>query len=108
MITIDLHPAEPARPQSSGEFFTATARWSGREFSARTQGGVTMALARELVAAGVPDQPWQAARDGKVVMTGPSLTGVAALAISDPAEGAGPRFKKFVAFRLAPSMERAA
>lgn len=98
MITMTLHPAEQARPQSSGEFFTATARWSDREFSARTQGGVTMALARKLVAAHCPDGPWRAKRDGVTVLFGQSLHRLAMLAVSDGDRGR-PKFTKCSPFR---------
>jgi hypothetical protein len=39
---------------------TATAPWIGRVFQASSANGATMALARQLVAAGCPDQPWEA------------------------------------------------
>jgi hypothetical protein len=100
MIIMTLHPAEPAKPFSSGEFFTATATWSGRNFSARTQSGVTMALARELVAAGCPDQAWQAERAGAVALFGPSLHRLALLTVSEGGRD-GPRFTKYQPHHLA-------
>ncbi len=101
MIEMIFHPAEPAKPGSGGEFFIASAAWASRQFTARTQGGVTMALARELVAAGCPDQPWQATRGDMVVMRGPSLARLAAIRVTDGDEGPGPRFTKYQPHHLA-------
>jgi hypothetical protein len=79
----------------------ARAEWAGQVYSAASRNGIISALARVLISAGCPDQPWQAARDDKVAMTGPSLAGVAALTVSDPDGGAGPRFTKYVPYRQA-------
>jgi hypothetical protein len=101
MIQMIFHPPEPAKPGSGGEFFTATAAWAGRQFTARTQGGVTMALARKLLAAGCDDQPWQATRGEMVVMRGPSLARLAAIRVADGDDGPGPRFTKYQPHHLA-------
>ncbi len=85
----------PAHPPGTDH---ARAEWAGQVYSAASRNGIVSALARVLIAAGCPDQPWQAARDDKVAMTGPSLAAAAALTVSDPEAGAGPRFARFVPF----------
>ena len=50
---------------------------------AESRHGATMALARILVAGGVPDGPWQAERNGVPVMRGPSLHRLAGLTITE-------------------------
>jgi hypothetical protein len=97
---MNLHPAEPAKPFSNGEFFTATAEWSGRDFSARTKSGVTMALARELVTAGCPDQEWQAKRSGGVALFGRSLHCLSLLTVNEGDKGKA-RFAQYHPHTLA-------
>lgn len=53
MITIRLAPKPDGRDR-------AAAIWNHGAFVVTSTHGVTMALARDLVAAGCPDQPWQA------------------------------------------------
>jgi hypothetical protein len=92
-MLIELRPPHPAGMDH------ARAEWAGRVYTAAGRNGIVPAMARELVAAGCPDGPWRAARDGLVVMTGPSLAGVAELTVSDPDDGGGPRFSKFKPYR---------
>jgi hypothetical protein len=51
----------------------ATATWDERQFRATSNRGATCELARLLVAAGCPEQPWQGTRNGARVLFGPSL-----------------------------------
>ncbi len=63
---------------------TAEANYAGQHFQAVSRNGVTMALARQLVAAGVPDGPWQARGiDGRERFTGRSLHRLAGLTVHD-------------------------
>jgi hypothetical protein len=56
----------------------ASAEWGGELFSVRTPRGATMALARRLVAAGCPNQSWEAYdREGKRLLFGPNLHSLA-------------------------------
>ena len=55
MIAITRHQAPAGKTHE-----TASATWNGRVFQASSANGATMALARQLVAAGCPDQPWEA------------------------------------------------
>ncbi len=56
-----------------------------------------MALPRLLVAAGVPDQPWQAERTGRPVLRRPSLHRLAGLTISK--DDTGMHLRKWREFR---------
>ncbi len=58
------------------------------EHVAVSRHGATMALARALVAAGVPDGPWQAERNGVPVLRGPSLHRLAGLTVIETEAGA--------------------
>ena len=63
---------------------TAEANYAGQHFQAVSRNGVTMALARQLVAAGMPDVPWQARGiDGRVRFTVRSLHRLAGLTVHD-------------------------
>ncbi len=94
-MLIELLPPHPAG------MVHARAEWAGQVYTAAGRNGIVPAMARVLIAAGCPDGPWRAARDGRLVMTGPSLVGVAGLTVSDPDNGAGPRFTKYVPYRQA-------
>ena len=91
-----LLPSRVLKPSAGGATYDfATAEWQGAVFNARSSTGVVCALARLLIAAGCPDQPWQATRNGIVVMLGKSLASVANLTVSEPDTGPGPRFAKY-------------
>ena len=65
----------------------AAATYDGRAFEAATRHGATMALARQLVAAGVPDVPYEAQDPaGRLRFSGPSSPGLARLTVSEPDE----------------------
>lgn len=67
----------------------AEATHRGRAFTATSRHGATMALARQLVAAGCPDQPVEVRfPDGRLRFTAPSLHRLAELTISEPDSGA--------------------
>lgn len=70
--------------------------WDGQEFRAESRHGSTMALARTMVASGVPDLPWVAVDylDGMELLYGPSLHRLAALTVEENAS-AGPRFTRW-------------
>ncbi|HUN01061.1 MAG TPA: hypothetical protein PLI96_11340 [Halothiobacillus sp.] len=97
---MQLHPAEPAKPGSRGEFFTATTSYAGRSLTARTQGAPVMELARVLVAAGCPEGPWQAERSEQITMTGASIHRLAKLAVSEGGAN-GPRLGKYQIHHMA-------
>jgi hypothetical protein len=57
---------------------------SGRRYSAISRNGAAMALARQLVAAGIGDGPWEArGADEQRRFFGPSLHGLSRLTITD-------------------------
>lgn len=67
MITMTAWPL----PRSTQD--RATCSWDGRPFEA-TAFSATTELARKLVAAGCPDQPWESrTQDGTRSLYGPSL-----------------------------------
>lgn len=67
---------------------TAESTLAGQTFRAVSRNGATMVLARQLVAAGAPDDPWQACGvDGAVRLHGPSLHGLAKLTVIERDRG---------------------
>ncbi len=67
---------------------TAEATHGGELYRATSRHGCTMALARQIVAAGAPDQPWQAiGPDGAVWFRGASLHNLSRLTIEDGESG---------------------
>jgi hypothetical protein len=68
MITMTITEAKAGR-------FTARATWSGVDYEVTARNGPTMKLARALVTAGCPDQPWESRHvaDGPPDLTGPSI-----------------------------------
>ncbi len=69
----------------------ATTRWNDQDWSATSTHGATMDLARKLVAAGCPDQPWQAVgTDGARRVFGKSLHRLATRTITESAERGTP------------------
>lgn len=85
MISIVVIPGVPSKAgavSGAAPSDVATATWNGVTFTTSSAHGACMALARELVAAGCPDQPWQTTdEDGKRSLHGPSLHGLARLTI---------------------------
>jgi hypothetical protein len=74
------------RPKDGADI--AEAEHDRQPFRAVSRHGATMALARLLKAAGVPDGPWQAiGTDGRLRFYGPSLHRLAALTIADSDDG---------------------
>jgi hypothetical protein len=66
---------------------TAETMWNGRRFRAAGNNGATCKLCRVLVAAGCPDGPWTAMRDGKPAFYGPSVHQWAKWSIVDSEAG---------------------
>jgi hypothetical protein len=95
MITM-MQTVIPAK-ETGPETFEAEAEWEGRIFRARTNHGVSMALARQLVAAGCPDQPWEmrSATSMRRLVFGKNLHRLAHLTISELER---PRFIHWVPF----------
>lgn len=84
---------------------TARIELDGRTFAAVSSNGASMALARQLVAAGYMDGPWQAVgRDGKRRLCGPSLHRLAKLTIREN-DRVGLRLERFRPFD--PAIRRA-
>lgn len=76
---------------------TATATVAGQNFDARSRNGAIFALCRVLVAAGIPDAPWQAintARPDTVSLRGASIHESAKLTVREGDRG-GPRFVRW-------------
>ncbi len=97
-----LLPPTNSNPTAGGSLIDhATAEWRGQTFAAHSKNGIVPALARVLIEAGCPDQPWRAERGGGVVMLGPSLARVAFVTVSDGDAAAGPRFTKYKPHHLA-------
>lgn len=46
----------------------ASTEWNGTIYAANSAHGATMALARKLIAAGCPDQPWQMVSPGSTAV----------------------------------------
>jgi hypothetical protein len=66
----------------------ASASWDGVEFTTSTKSGACAALARRLVAAGCPDQPWEAySPSGQRLLFGRSLHRLAATTLMEPDRG---------------------
>src|ERR1700755_3168031 len=57
--------------------------WHGPSYRAKTHGGATHELARQLVRAGAEDQPWQAVRGPMICLSGKSLPRWAELKTED-------------------------
>ena len=96
-LLITILPSTISSPTSGGaQIDQATAEWNGKTFAARSKRGVIPAIARALLAAGCPDQPWQAQRGSLTAMYGPSLARVAELTVTEPDHGHGPRFVKYI------------
>ena len=57
MITIEQRPVEATRTPGNGCIWLAETVIDGKRYSARSRRGAALALARVLVAAGIPDQP---------------------------------------------------
>ncbi len=94
MITITMVPgpipkaAPPKQNRSPPQTDIATATWNGQPFQARSASGATMALARQLLAAGCPDQPWLCLNaDGQPILRGKSLHRLATLTLKETDRG---------------------
>lgn len=71
-------------------------------FEARSKSCAIFALCRQLVAAGIPDQPWEArntAAAGIVAMRGPSIHAAARLTVRECGRG-GPRVAPWMPFAV--------
>jgi hypothetical protein len=69
----------------------------GRTFEARSSAGAGFALCRKLVAASIPDRPYEVintAAPGVVSMRGPSIYAAAGLTV-EQRDGQAPRFARF-------------
>src|SRR4029453_1961633 len=78
----------------------ATAVVDGQRYEARSSAGAIFALCRQLVAAGVPDQPWESinsAAPGVISMRGRSIHEAARLTVSER-EGDGLRLERWAAY----------
>lgn len=62
---------------ATARFEHAEAVWRGQTYHAKSRNSAICAIARMLLEAGCPDQPWQATRGGKIAMTGRSLATMA-------------------------------
>jgi hypothetical protein len=91
-MLIAIHPS---RSTGSGQMDRASAIWNGRTFEAESRSGAICMLARQLVEAGCPDEPWEAVRNGQVALHGKSLHGVAKLTVREPDKGRA-SFAKYV------------
>ena len=96
-VTITLTP----RYIRSGDYTgtridLARCTWKGRTLETASRHGASMVLARQLVAAGCPDQPYEARdADGRLLFFGPSLYRLARLTIRE-ADTIGPRIVPFI------------
>lgn len=61
--------------------------WNGADYHAASRGSVTRSLARQLIAEGAPDQPWQAVRGAMVCLRGKSLFAHAAMTLREGDHG---------------------
>lgn len=79
--------AKRSRPQAD----VAACHWNGENWSSTSTHGATMSLARKLVAAGCPDQPWQAVGpDAARRFFGNSLHRLATRTVRESAEAGSP------------------
>lgn len=101
MITMTLTPARLSKHgATTGQPApdVATTAWGGQKYSAQTANGASMAVARQLVAAGCPDQPWECRNAAhQRTIFGRSLHALAKLTVTHG--NTGPRF---VAYREYP------
>lgn len=101
MITMTVRPGKLSKSgaASGGRLPDhAEAWWGPRLFQTQSVNGATMRLARLLVAAGCPDQPWQAVGDdGQRRRHGGSLHRLAKLTLAESAD-ATLRFVPYVEY----------
>ena len=97
-ITMHQSPAEPTRTPENNCTYAAEAIIDGQRYCARSRRGAPFALARVLVAAGMPDQPVQVMHEGlRGYMSYRSLHRMAVRTIEE--SGRGPvhdvRYRKY-------------
>jgi hypothetical protein len=63
-IVVRVRPLEATRTPNSGCIWLAACEIDGQHFEARSRHGAANALARELVAAGIPDRPLEVHFEG--------------------------------------------
>src|ERR1700722_18483177 len=74
----------------------AQAEFNGQTFIARSCNGIEMKLARTLVEAGAPDQPWETSGiDGRKRLSGPSLHRLARLDVQQSGSIGTPRTVRY-------------
>jgi hypothetical protein len=74
----------------------AQAEFNGQTFIARSRNGIEMKLARMLVEAGAPDQPWETCGiDGRKRLSGSSLHSLAKLDVQQSGSTGTPRIVRF-------------
>jgi hypothetical protein len=79
-------PVEAARTPDNSCAYVAECKIGGRVFAARSRRGAPFALARELIACGVADQPVEVTHAGlRGAMRYPSLYRMAGLAVTESA-----------------------
>jgi hypothetical protein len=72
------------------------AEFNGQTFIARSRNGIEMKLARMLVEAGAPDQPWETyGIDGRKRLSGPSLHRLAKLDVQQSGSTGTPRIVRY-------------
>jgi hypothetical protein len=83
-IHMTVTPLPPHKTPNKPIYDQATATWQDQQFIATSTHGSSMALARKLVAAGCPEQPWEAySPGGQRLFFGPSLHRLAGLTIHE-------------------------
>jgi hypothetical protein len=98
---IDIHMTTDPGKGTSDPAEIATATVDGHDYTARSRSSGISALARTLVEAGTPDQPWQATNAaGMPCLRGPSLHGLARRTITESDKG-GLRVGKYTPFAAA-------
>jgi hypothetical protein len=86
VLAFTVRPDEPTRTSENNCLYEAEAELVGKRYSARSRRGAPFALARVLVAAGVPDQPVMVTHEGlRVGITYRSLHRMAELTIEESA-----------------------
>ena len=90
-------PPPPHQKRSRPVPDIASTHWNGQDWAITSNKGATMDLARKLVAAGCPDQPWQAVgTDGQRRFFGNSLHRLATRTIVQGDDAPGPYERRYV------------
>ncbi|GAN79019.1 hypothetical protein [Acidocella aminolytica] len=97
-VYIELLPPVLRSPTGGGPLVErARCEVGGITYEAESKSGAICEICRGLMAAGVPDGPWRAYRDGKLALIGRSVHRMAGMAVSEGGKS-GPKWVKWRPF----------